>query len=74
MMNRVCINLFLVIFLASICSRNAYAYIDPGAGSYLLQVFAGFFIGGAFAIKKYWRYLIGYFKRSNTRKTDENGN
>lgn len=35
----------------------AYAYIDPGTGSYLLQVGLAVLIGASFAIKIYWRRI-----------------
>ncbi len=36
---------------------RAHAYIDPGIGSYLLQVVLGVFVGGMFLIKSYWHKL-----------------
>ena len=33
---------------------NAYAYLDPGTGSYVLQVLVGIFLGGIFTIKVFW--------------------
>ena len=43
-------------------SRNAHAYLDPGAGSYILQVIIAFFLGLLFAIKLFWIKIITFFK------------
>jgi len=33
------------------------AYLDPGTGSFLLQVLAGGMFGGIFLIKRFWGQL-----------------
>jgi len=33
------------------------AYLDPGTGSFLLQVLAGGMFGGIFIIKRFWGQL-----------------
>ncbi len=35
-------------------SQSAYAYLDPGTGSYMLQILVAAFAGAFFAIKHYW--------------------
>jgi hypothetical protein len=42
----------------------AHAYLDPGAGSMLLQLLLGGLAGLVVLAKLYWRRLIGFFKRS----------
>ena len=37
------------------------AYLDPGTGSYILQLMVGLFLGAAFAIKIYWRKVKAFF-------------
>ncbi len=37
------------------------AYIDPGTGSYLVQVLIATILGGLFAFKTYWRKIINLF-------------
>lgn len=44
------ISLFLEILLA----ENAYAYLDPGTGSYVFQLLVGFLMGAFLAIKIFW--------------------
>jgi hypothetical protein len=48
------------IGFASLCllaARPAYAYLDPGTGSYMLQLLVGVLIGAAFAIRFYWKKI-----------------
>lgn len=48
--------LFLLIFLP-----KAYAYLDPGTGSYVLQLIIGVLLGGLFVIKAFWRNIKTFF-------------
>jgi hypothetical protein len=50
--------LFLLIYAAF--PRNAYAYLDPGTGSFMLQVIVGFLVGAIFAIKMFWANIRGF--------------
>jgi hypothetical protein len=50
----------LIILLGALClvfPTRAYAYIDPGAGSYMLQIAIATALAGAYALKLYWRRL-----------------
>ncbi len=40
-------------------------YLDPGSGSYILQILLAALLGGAFAIKMYWKKLTSFFKKSS---------
>ena len=55
----------LVIFM---CEGQAHAYLDPGSGSYLLQMLIAGLLGAAFAIKMYWRKIVGFFKGLFSKK------
>jgi len=48
----------------------AYAYLDPGTGSYILQILIAVFFGTLFALKRYWHQvkslLSNLFKRNKT--------
>lgn len=41
----------------------SYAYLDPGTGSYFLQMLIGIFIGIAFAVKIYWAKIKSFFTK-----------
>jgi hypothetical protein len=44
-------------------------YLDPGSGSFLLQILLAALLGSAFAIKMYWKKIKSFFVK--TPKTDE---
>lgn len=60
---------FLIFFCSLVFSRDACAYLDPGTGSYIIQILIGTLLGGFFAIKVYWRRIRSYF--SKDRKDEE---
>lgn len=47
------------------------AYVDPGTGSYLLQLLIATILGGLFVIKTYWRRIMGFLsdKFSKTKES-----
>jgi len=52
------------------------AYLDPGAGSILLQAVVAGVLGGIFVIKLFWKRLVGFFRggqknESNTESTPD---
>jgi hypothetical protein len=42
---------------------RAYAYLDPGSGSYLFQIMLASFVGTAFAVKAYWIQIKNFLKK-----------
>ncbi len=52
---------FVISFL--IMPKCAYAYMDPGTGSFILQAIVAFALGALVIIKQFWRKIIGFFKR-----------
>lgn len=44
-------------------TRDAWAYLDPGTGSYVLQVIIAGLLGVGFAVKTFWRSLKAFFSR-----------
>ncbi len=59
------IRIFLVVmFISSVLFvSDAYAYIDPGSGSLILQMILGALVGVGIAIKIYWFKLKEKFSR-----------
>jgi len=39
------------------------AYLDPGTGSFILQMLIAFAVGASFFIKMYWRKVKNFFSR-----------
>jgi hypothetical protein len=58
--------LFVGVLMAS--EAPAHAYIDPGTGSYLLQLAIGSILGGLFVLRMYWKRVTAPFRR---KRTDE---
>ena len=51
----------------------AYAYLDPGTGSYILQLIIGILFGLLFAVKMFWGKIKIFLKNIFSRKKkDEN--
>jgi hypothetical protein len=51
--------LYAAVFLIAF-PLPAYAYIDPGSGSYLFQLLAATLLGGLYAVKIYWRGIVTF--------------
>jgi len=50
-------------------TQNAFAYIDPGSGSLIIQVILGFCLGALYVLKIYWTRLKAVIKKLfNKRK------
>ncbi len=47
---------------------SGHAYLDPGSGSFLLQLLIAGLVGFAFILRGYWNKIKAFFKRSS--KTD----
>ena len=68
--------LSLIIFFLSLCfltfPKAAYAYLDPGTGSLIIQVIIATLVGVSFGIKMYWRKIKTFFiSRFSKRKKHE---
>jgi hypothetical protein len=48
-----------------------HAYLDPGSGSFLLQLLIAGIVGAGFLIKVYWKKIKGLFNRSDAKKEDD---
>jgi len=60
------LNFIAIFILAILClgvSANAYAYLDPGAGSYLFQAIAAVAIGAMVSIRIFWQHIKAFFRK-----------
>jgi hypothetical protein len=55
--------LFVLIFVMLFLFRDSEAYIDPGSGSYVLQLVVASFFAIVFALKMFWRNIRAFFSR-----------
>ncbi len=53
-------------FLKPLASPNAY--LDPGSGSFLLQLLIAALLGGLFLLKAYWGKIAAFFRRVTNRE------
>ena len=57
----------LALFISTHGKANA-AYLDPGSGSFILQLLLAALVGGAFIIKTYWKKIIGIFRKDSPQE------
>ena len=62
---------FILINLLTTILRP-HAYLDPGSGSFLVQLLIAGIVGAGFLIKVYWKKIKGLFNRSNPGKEEDN--
>jgi hypothetical protein len=51
----------LALLFFFMMDHPAYCYIDPGTGSYVLQILIAAFLGVTFAIKMFWQRIKSFF-------------
>ncbi len=65
-----------MIVLSGICtSFSGFSsfplYLDPGSGSYLIQLLLAAVLGGAFMVKVFWQRIRDFFSKSGKRKPED---
>jgi len=61
-------SLILTIVVQIFFLQNAFAYLDPGTGSYIFQVLVATLIGGLFTLKIYWQKIKDFFSNRSSKK------
>ena len=44
------------------------AYLDPGSGSFILQILIATLVGGMFIVKTYWQRILGFFRKKFSKR------
>lgn len=63
-----------LIILAAILALpvHAHAYIDPGSGSYIIQILIGTLLGGIYLVKHFWKTITtsvsNFFRKLQKKK------
>ncbi len=57
---------FLLYFLTSV--QLVYGYLDPGSGSYILQLIIGGGLAAIYTLKVYWKSVARFSKRLFSKK------
>jgi hypothetical protein len=68
------VSTFIILLSAFITlfPKEAHAYVDPGTGSYFLQIVVGVLLGGLFSVKLFWKNVKNSFSRKKSKsKTSE---
>jgi len=50
-----------IAILMIVWSSDAQAYLDPGTGSYMLQIVIAGIVSALFTIKMFWRRVVDFF-------------
>jgi len=64
-MNKILITLFIFIFFLN---TKAFAYLDPGTGSIILQSILGAIAAGASYCAIYWQKIKNFFNKKIKKK------
>lgn len=59
-LNQILLMIFLILV---IFPKEAYAYLDPGSGSYFFQILIATFLGAFLSFKLFWKKLYLYCKK-----------
>jgi len=57
--------------ILAMSARPAAAYLDPGTGSYILQLLLGGLFAGLFTLRIYWDRIKARLKSMFLRKEDD---
>ncbi len=60
--------LYCLIVTFILLPKPAYAYLDPGTGSYLFQIFIASLLGGVFFLKSYWQKIKDWSNNRSAKK------
>jgi hypothetical protein len=63
----------LLTLLLLVLPSIAHAYLDPGTGSYVVQLLIGTVLGGLFALGVFRRRVVVSFKRLFRRGSSDDG-
>ena len=63
--------IFASAFLWLPPARGDAAYLDPGSGSFLLQILVAGLLGAGFVIKSSWGRIKGFFGRGEPASEEE---
>lgn len=61
----------LALWFRPVAPVTTFAYLDPGSGSYLLQLLIAGLLGGLFALRMFWGRIKGFFARWFSGQDDE---
>jgi hypothetical protein len=60
-----------IILFHLLAARPAFAYLDPGTGSYIFQILIAAVVGAMFVIKPFFLKIKNFFRKIFVRGTDD---
>ena len=60
----------VTVFITITFVQTAHAYLDPGTGSFALQLLLSGFLGGLFALKLFWKRVALLLRSLFSREKD----
>jgi hypothetical protein len=60
------LNFSLITSLIAALPGKAAAYLDPGSGSFILQVLIASLVGIGFTLRAYWGKITKFFRKDST--------
>lgn len=64
---------YIAVLLIAGLGSEAHAYLDPGTGSYVLQLLVAGLLGAFFAMKLYWRRFKAFLFRKQQKPEEKPG-
>jgi hypothetical protein len=55
-------------------SGKENAYLDPGSGSFIIQIIIASLVGAGFLLRGYWSKIINLFRGSNSELDEDDEN
>ncbi|KAB2968203.1 MAG: hypothetical protein F9K18_03205 [Thermoanaerobaculia bacterium] len=65
--------IFVLVLALALGTRPAHAYLDPAAGSMILQVLLGGIAGLALFFRLFWRKVLAFFGADRPKKDAPEG-
>ncbi len=60
--------LIIVVVCYFVYPQRAFAYLDPGTGSLILQMLIAALVAVSFSIKIFWKKIIAFFSSSHAKE------
>ena len=64
------LGILLCLFQVFALPTDAFAYLDPGSTSFLLQAVLAGIVSGLVAVKLYFRRIVSFFRGVSTARTE----
>jgi hypothetical protein len=62
---------FVAILFFNLLLKDVYAYLDPGSGSYIFQLFMATVFGAIFLLKRYFNNIKNFLKKYFSRQKND---